>query len=54
MNTMGEGLKRAKHVALLATVPLWIPAGPAVLDIGSGWGGLGVYLAKTMEVDVPV
>ncbi|RLP25513.1 cyclopropane-fatty-acyl-phospholipid synthase family protein [Mesorhizobium sp. YM1C-6-2] len=27
-------------------------SGQTVLDIGSGWGGLGLYLAKTFDVDV--
>ena len=27
-------------------------ARPAVLDIGSGWGGLGLYLAKTFKAEV--
>ena len=26
--------------------------GQTILDIGSGWGGLGIYLAKTFEADV--
>ena len=29
-----------------------LKAGQTVLDIGSGWGGLGLYLAKTFDVDV--
>jgi cyclopropane-fatty-acyl-phospholipid synthase len=47
------GLEKAQHAkkrhlaAKLALAP-----GHRVLDIGSGWGGLGIYLAKTVGADV--
>ena len=31
---------------------LRLKAGQKVLDIGSGWGGMGLYLAQTADVDV--
>ena len=51
--TDGAGLdvaQRAKMRRLAAKLAL--TPGQRVLDIGSGWGGLGVYLAKTMDVEV--
>lgn len=39
--------KKRRIAAKLALKP-----GQRVLDIGSGWGGLGLYLAKRFEVDV--
>jgi cyclopropane-fatty-acyl-phospholipid synthase len=45
-----EDAQRAKkrHIA----AKLAIQPGQSVLDIGSGWGGLGLYLAKTTGCDV--
>ncbi len=41
-------LAKKRHLAAkLALAP-----GQRVLDIGSGWGGLGIYLAKAMGADV--
>lgn len=39
---------KKRHVA----AKLHLRDGLKVLDIGSGWGGLGLYLAKTAHVDV--
>jgi cyclopropane-fatty-acyl-phospholipid synthase len=39
---------KKRHIA----AKLRLKAGQTVLDIGSGWGGLGLYLAKAFEVDV--
>jgi len=39
---------KKRHIA----AKLHLKPGQNVLDIGSGWGGLGLYLAKTFEVDV--
>jgi cyclopropane-fatty-acyl-phospholipid synthase len=41
-------LAKKRHIAS----KLKIKAGQTVLDIGSGWGGLGLYIAKTFEADV--
>ena len=41
-------LAKKRHIA----AKLDLQAGQTVLDIGSGWGGLGIYLAKTFDVDV--
>lgn len=41
-------LAKKRHIA----AKLGIRAGQNVLDIGSGWGGLGLYLARTFDVDV--
>ena len=41
-------LAKKRHIAAkLASKPA-----RTVLDIGSGWGGLGLYLARTFDVDV--
>jgi cyclopropane-fatty-acyl-phospholipid synthase len=39
---------KKRHIA----AKLALRAGQRVLDIGSGWGGLGIYLAETFNVDV--
>lgn len=39
---------KKRHIA----AKLSVRSGQTVLDIGSGWGGLGLYLAKTFNVDV--
>lgn len=39
---------KKRHLA----AKLRMKTGQTVLDIGSGWGGLGLYLAKTFEADV--
>jgi len=41
-------LAKKRHVA----AKLMIGRGDKVLDIGSGWGGLGLYLAETVGADV--
>ena len=41
-------LAKKRHIAS----KLRIKPGQTVLDIGSGWGGLGLYIAKTFEADV--
>jgi len=41
-------LAKKRHLA----AKLRLKPGQNVLDIGSGWGGLGLYLAKNFEVDV--
>jgi cyclopropane-fatty-acyl-phospholipid synthase len=41
-------LAKKRHLA----AKLALEPGHRVLDIGSGWGGLGIYLAKTMGADV--
>jgi len=41
-------LAKKRHVA----AKLLIGRGEKVLDIGSGWGGLGLYLAETLGADV--
>ena len=41
-------LAKKRHLA----AKLAIEPGQRVLDIGSGWGGLGLYLAKTADCDV--
>lgn len=45
-----EEAQRAKkrHIA----AKLRVQPGHTVLDIGSGWGGLGLYLARTFQADV--
>ncbi|WP_274629430.1 SAM-dependent methyltransferase [Arvimicrobium flavum] len=39
---------KKRHIA----AKLKLKPGQTVLDIGSGWGGLGLYLAKTFEAEV--
>ena len=41
-------LAKKRHIA----AKLRMKPGHNVLDIGSGWGGLGLYLAKSFEADV--
>jgi cyclopropane-fatty-acyl-phospholipid synthase len=41
-------LAKKKHIA----AKLDLHPGQRVLDIGSGWGGLGMYLAEQFDVDV--
>ena len=41
-------LAKKRHIA----AKLQLKEGQSVLDIGSGWGGLGIYLAKNFGVDV--
>ena len=41
-------LAKKRHIA----AKLALAAGQRVLDIGSGWGGLAIYLAKTAGADV--
>lgn len=41
-------LAKKRHLA----AKLNVGAGQKVLDIGCGWGGLGLYLARTFDVDV--
>ena len=41
-------LAKKRHIA----AKLRMKPGQSVLDIGSGWGGLGLYLAKSFDVDV--
>ncbi|MHA1553703.1 MAG: class I SAM-dependent methyltransferase, partial [Alphaproteobacteria bacterium] len=41
-------LAKKRHIA----GKLLLQPGQRVLDIGSGWGGLGIYLAETVGVDV--
>jgi cyclopropane-fatty-acyl-phospholipid synthase len=41
-------LAKKRHIAS----KLCMKPGQSVLDIGSGWGGLGLYLAKTFEAEV--
>lgn len=45
-----EEAQRAKKRHLAAK--LCLDRGQKVLDIGSGWGGLGIYLAETFKADV--
>ena len=40
--------KKKRHIA----AKLLLKPGHRVLDIGSGWGGLALYLAREMQVDV--
>ena len=40
--------KKMRHIA----AKLLLKPGHRVLDIGSGWGGLALYLAREMQVDV--
>ena len=47
--TLAEAqLAKMRHIA----AKLLIRAGDTVLDIGSGWGGLGLYLARTTDATV--
>ncbi|MDH3700165.1 MAG: cyclopropane-fatty-acyl-phospholipid synthase family protein [Alphaproteobacteria bacterium] len=47
--TLEEGQEAKKrHIAS----KLCLEPGQKVLDIGSGWGGFGLYLARTADVDV--
>ncbi len=39
---------KKRHIA----AKLLLEPGQKVLDIGSGWGGLGLYLAQTAEIDL--
>jgi len=39
---------KKRHIA----AKLRLKAGQTVLDIGSGWGGLGLFLARSFDVDV--
>jgi cyclopropane-fatty-acyl-phospholipid synthase len=48
MNLDDAQLAKKRHVA----AKLVVRPGQRVLDIGSGWGGLGLYLAETCGVDV--
>ncbi|MER2534721.1 MAG: cyclopropane-fatty-acyl-phospholipid synthase family protein [Rhizobiaceae bacterium] len=41
-------LAKKRHIA----AKLKVKPGQSVLDIGSGWGGLGLYLARSLNVDV--
>jgi cyclopropane-fatty-acyl-phospholipid synthase len=41
-------LAKKRHLAS----KIKLAAGQSVLDIGSGWGGLGLYLARNFEVEV--
>lgn len=41
-------LAKKRHIA----AKLKIKPGMRILDIGSGWGGLGLYLAETVDADV--
>ena len=41
-------INKKRHIA----AKLRLAPGQRVLDIGSGWGGLGMYLAETADVDV--
>ena len=41
-------LAKKRHIA----AKLALQPGQRVLDIGSGWGGLAIYLAETFKVDV--
>lgn len=41
-------LAKKRHIA----AKLRLRPGQQVLDIGAGWGGLGLYLARTFDVDV--
>ncbi|WP_137392456.1 SAM-dependent methyltransferase [Rhodoligotrophos defluvii] len=41
-------LSKKRHLA----AKLYLKPGQRVLDIGSGWGGLGLYLAEIAEVEV--
>ncbi len=41
-------LAKKRHIA----AKLAMKSGQTVLDIGSGWGGLGLYLAKNFDADV--
>ena len=45
-----EQAQRAKKRHIAAKLAL--QSGQRVVDIGSGWGGLAIYLAETFEVDV--
>jgi cyclopropane-fatty-acyl-phospholipid synthase len=40
--------QKKRHIA----AKLLLKPGQKVLDIGCGWGGLGLYLAKTADIDV--
>src|SRR5690606_1357159 len=45
-----EAAQLAKKHHLAAKLDL--KPGQQILDIGCGWGGLGLYLARTFDVDV--
>jgi cyclopropane-fatty-acyl-phospholipid synthase len=48
MDLAAAQLAKKRHLA----AKLALAAGQRVLDIGSGWGGLGIYLAKAVGADV--
>ncbi|MBS0243612.1 MAG: class I SAM-dependent methyltransferase [Proteobacteria bacterium] len=49
----GESLERAQiNKCRLIAAKLCLKPGQKVLDIGSGWGGLAIYLAKIADVHV--
>ncbi|MGE0501328.1 MAG: class I SAM-dependent methyltransferase [Rhizobiaceae bacterium] len=41
-------LAKKRHIA----AKMKLSAGQTVLDIGSGWGGMGLYLARSFDLDV--
>ena len=45
---MVVSVAKKRHIA----AKLALKPGQKVLDIGSGWGGLGLYLAKHANVEV--
>ncbi|AIL12673.1 hypothetical protein IM40_02680 [Candidatus Paracaedimonas acanthamoebae] len=50
---LGESLESAqKHKKEHLAAKLKLQPGQKILDIGSGWGGLGIHLAKEADVDV--
>jgi cyclopropane-fatty-acyl-phospholipid synthase len=49
----GDDLETAQHAKKRhIAAKLKLDAGMRVLDIGSGWGGLALYLAQSFDVDV--